>query len=553
MNPVYITSSIYLALIVACLLALTRRGKYEAVVRRVEHFFWRLAASPRLSLLALFFGVVLLRLALIPLLAIPTPEKHDEFSYLLLGDTLAHGRLTNPTHPLSESFETFHVLFSPTYCSKYPPAQGAIMAIGELLGNPWFGVLLSAAFMAAVFCWALRPWMPGRWACFAAFLAAAKLCFTTYWVNSFWGGAAAAIGGALAIGGLARILRRPSSTAAVALGLGISLLANSRPYEGAAFCLPIVAALLWWVVGKTKQKATFSMRLRSVLLPLGVILAVNFVFMGYYNWRLTGNARTIPLTVYEKRYNPGAIFLWESPKPPMQESNREFDVFYNTWVRDLYRPSWTYVKAVTLRKVRLFATLYLWWDLVLVVPALYFLIKRKKLYLLCAAFVSTIAAFLCLAWVLPHYIAPAVCIVFAIIVTAIRHLRLCEPRGLQLGVFLSRLVVLGLLLQTANDVVTQNEDSIGAGGVRMEDRVAVIKKLEALPGKHLVIVRYSSNHNVHNEWVYNSADIDGSKIVWARELDNAQNLRLREYFRDRTVWIIQPDRMSPQLQPASNN
>src|SRR5262249_27629767 len=152
---------------------------YELLLSTVEQGFSRLARRSALAAIALFLGVLLLRAAVLPHIPAPTPGVHDEFSYLLLGDTLAHGRLTNPAPPLWRSFETFHVLFSPTYCSKYPPAQGAVLAVGQLLGNPWFGVLLSVAAMAAAFYWGLRAWMPARWAFLAAFLVAAKLCLTT--------------------------------------------------------------------------------------------------------------------------------------------------------------------------------------------------------------------------------------------------------------------------------------------------------------------------------------------------------------------------------------
>lgn len=545
MNPAYFTTGFYLIALAACLLALLRRGKYERTIGAIEQSFSRLAARPLLATACLFLGMIFLRVALLPLLPVPTPEIHDEYSFLLLGDTIAHGRLANPTPPLYQSFETFHENMYPTYCSKYAPGQGFVLALGEKLGNPWIGVLLITALMVAAFFWSLRVWIPARWAFLASVLVALKLGLASYWMNSFWGGSLPALAGALALGGLGRILKRPSIGAALALGAGIAILANNRPYEGMLFSIPICAVFLWWVIGKAKSPAHWRERFK-VALPVAALLVAGISFVGYYNWRTTGSPLTFAMSLNQKFYDPSAIFIWETPGPPMQHYNPQFDDFYNRWQRDIYGHNWHDLKKVVLRKIHFFGRTYPWWDLLLIVPAVYFLPKRRKLYVLWAALIFNLIAFFSMAWTLPHYVAPAMCIIFAVFVTGIRHLRLFEVRGYALGIFCSRLVVLGLLLQTANAVTTGNEDPLGMGGVRMEGRVAAIHKLEAIPGKHLVFVRYSKDHIVHQEWVFNAADMEGSKIVWARELDSAQNEKLIQHFRDRTVWVIEADKfMSP--------
>jgi hypothetical protein len=72
-------------------------------------------------------------------------------------------------------------------------------------------------------------------------------------------------------------------------------------------------------------------------------------------------------------------------------------------------------------------------------------------------------------------------------------------------------------------------------------RAQIESHLEQLPGRQLVIVRYSPDHQSMDEWVYNAADIDDSKVVWAREMDEAENLDLMHYYKDRNVWLVQPD------------
>jgi hypothetical protein len=55
-----------------------------------------------------------------------------------------------------------------------------------------------------------------------------------------------------------------------------------------------------------------------------------------------------------------------------------------------------------------------------------------------------------------------------------------------------------------------------------------------------VIVRYKPEHNPFDEWVYNQADIDNSKVVWARDMGD-QNNELIRYFSKRRVWLLEAD------------
>jgi len=497
----------------------------------------------------MFFGVVVIRLAVLPLLSGPIPGIHDEFSYLLMADTFAHGRLANPPHPMWMSFETFHVNWHPTYSSMYPPAQGFVLALGQLLGNPWLGVLLSDAAMCAAILWMLQAWMPARWALLGGVFAALNLGIASYWMNSYWGGAVAGTGGALVLGAVARIGRRANLSRALLLGLGIAILANSRPYEGLLFCIPAGVWLLWWLAGKIKSRDSFRVRIRIVLVPLSACLILTLAFIGYYNWRLTGNALLFPHVLNTRTYHSSPLFLWDHAKPPFKYNNNQFEDFYNGWEREDYQTTWKDALDVTVEKVARLGVELFWPGALFLIPGLPFAFRDRKMRLLVVTLVLVVAAVFVVIWSAPHYAAPITCVVYALLVQAVRHLRTNKWKSRSLGVALSRALVVLLVLETGVNVGRRACDPMWWTCTGDPSRVAVMKRLMDTPGKHLIVVRYSDDHNIHDEWVYNGADIDGSKIIWARELDEAQNAKLFAYFKDRQIWLVEPDVGNTEIKP----
>jgi hypothetical protein len=491
------------------------------------------------------FGAALVsmvaRLLLLPLAPVPIPSVHDEFSYLLAADTFAHGRLTNPPHQLWIFLDTFHVLQQPTYASIFPPVQGMALALGQLLGSPWIGVLLSVAVMCAAVAWALQGWLPARWALLGTLIALLRVDLMSYWVDSYWGGAVAATGGALVIGALPRILRRRSLRDSLLLGVGAAILANSRPVEGLLFCLPVavVLALRLFSGGGTG----FRLKVASALLPAILVLGCAAAFMGYYNWRVTGNALLFPHVLVSRIYGGFPVFVWQRAKPALTYANPQL-TGYVDWARsEFLERSWA---RVNLTKCHLGWSFFLGPALSIPLLTLPWLIFDRRVRFL------MIQALWCGIWLLlviyfqPHYAAPLTAGVFAIVAQAIRHLRQWKLRSYRVGIFASRLIVVLLVAR----VLLPGTEIVNAPrrGWNLS-RAQIAGQLQATPQKHLVIVRYAPGHDVSHEWVYNAAEIDAAKIVWAREIPGRDLKPLLDYYRDRRVWLVDADAASPQLKP----
>ena len=146
---------------------------------------------------------------------------------------------------MREFLESSYILFEPNYTSYYPIGQSVVLLLPKLLGvTPWLGVWASVGLMCAALCWMLQAWLPPRWALIGALVGVFQYGIFGYWMNSYWGGAMPALGGALTLGALPRLFRTHKVRDAIWFGLGLLLLSQTRPYEGVALAIPVCLALV---------------------------------------------------------------------------------------------------------------------------------------------------------------------------------------------------------------------------------------------------------------------------------------------------------------------
>jgi hypothetical protein len=487
---------------------------------------------------------------LIPILGIPKPLNHDEFSYLLAADTFAHGRLTNPTHPMWIHFETFHIIQRPTYMSMYPPAQGLVLAAGQLLGSPWIGQLLITALMCSTLCWMLQGWLPPSWALFGAALAVLRLGILSYWMNGYWAASIVTLGGALVLGAWPRLRRHLRVHYALLMGVGLVILANSRPYEGLVFSLPVAVAELFWLLGK--ERPAFKLSFPRVVLPLFLILATGALATGHHYRRVTGDPFLMTYQVNRAAYAAAPYFLWQSAPPEPSYHHKVMRELYLAELK-VFEENFTLegFSEIAVQKANSWWQFYLGPLLTIPLLALPWVVQQRKMRIPVAICAAMIMAFSLQSWFLPHYFAPAVGALYILLVQCMRCLWHSRLMGRRIGPASVRaipvLAVGMILLRLAASVTHVQIEPVWPRGNLA--RFEIQREASQLPGKQLILVSYQSNHNFDHEWVWNDADIDRSKVVWARDMGYSANQELLNYFKDRSVWLVNGDASPPQLQP----
>jgi hypothetical protein len=506
----------------------------------------RHVANPSALAMTVAGAVSLLIAGVLSYVDTPSPVIHDEFSYLLAADTFLNGRLTNPPHPCWRHFESFHIIQQPTYASKYQPVPGFLLAIGiKVVGHPIAGVCLGTALMAICGCWMLRGWLPNRWALFGSLLIALHPSFQFVWGQGYWGGAVPFIGGALLFGAWPRIRASQRAGDAVILGLGLAILAGSRPFEGCLAGCCVLVSMLAWMVGKNRPG--FGRFMINVAVPCGLVLTLFAAFMAYYNQQVTGSPWKLPYAVHEATYGVSPLFVCQTVKPMPEYQHAAMQNYFTNWGLRDFQEQQSFVGWLNAsgRGLLGHARFYLGYLIVPLLTAVLF-VRKPRLRLAWMAVIVALLANSMVPWKIPHYLAPVAPLMFLLIVNGLRYLRILARRTM-VGNWIAPTV---LTFQAFACIGLMQAHSKHDPLPWCQVRDKMERQLAAEPGKDLILVHYSDQHNqlqyrdprIHFEWVYNRANIDEAEVVWARSIDTASDRRLAEYFADRQIWHFWPDR-----------
>ena len=540
-------------------------------------------------------------------LGIPEAIIHDEYSYLLGADTFARGRLTNPSPQFPQFFESEHILVTPSYQSKYPPAQALVLAFGQMVfGHPIWGVWLTCAIFAGSLVWMLQAWTSRQWALAATVLTILTLGTATYWAQSYWGGMLGAAGGALVFGGFRRTLVRPAVGASMLGAVGIVILANARPLEGMVATLVVG---LWVALWFAQDRAhSLSAKLRTVALPVASVLVVGLIAVCGYNRAVTGHIWSSPYEVHIDQYLYRGVFIFSGPRQPERKAPERVDAFYREVAespaagrRELAATAlrnfiWRLPHSLTApfgvstepKLVRApYYGVFVW---LLLLPSIW---ARRSLgsfavlavvaaaaelvvwhfgwvyplplmpFVIAALFAASdgrllrtswwrvaAIAILCLCavqalvmWWLPHYTSPIAAVMIAAMASAFR-LQAVRLR-VQTPRKLYAVVTVVALVHLAGLVVSGS--AVRADRQYGMGRTRLVNELLSKADFHLVFVKYSPRYPPHFEWVYNEADLNGTPVLFAHDLGDVENNSLIDAYPNRLVWKVY---VSPEVHLA---
>jgi hypothetical protein len=334
----------------------------------------------------------------------------------------------------------------------------------------------------------------------------------------------------------------------VLLGLGVAILANSRPLEGMVVALPAAILLAVWAVGELRGKA-LGVVLR-VALPAAAVLTICALGMLRYNQAVTGDAWRLPYVAWEEQYatvpnvSGRPLRVIDTPRPVMIER------FYDR-LAEQYDPArqWLGLRAAIDRLVR---NGEFFWGLGLAVPALLALVAARDPRVRWAWL--AVALLFSLQWLLrpwwPHYTAPAMLVLMAPAMVGLRRLWLGLLGSARAGQSLVAGIVAISLVMIGPQLIERLREQDGWAHTRAH----IAQDLAATGPADIVFVRYGSAHHPAREWVFNAGDLAAAPVLWVRDLGVEANRELLAAFPEHAIWWLDVDVAGedrPALSPYS--
>jgi hypothetical protein len=330
------------------------------------------------------------------------------------------------------------------------------------------------------------------------------------------------------------------------MGLGAGTLALSRPFEGLLVAVPVGIALLWWLV--TSRKTRVGSRVLA-LVPAAAVVLVSLGWLGMYNARVTGSPLRMPYMAYREQYQVMPIWAWQKVREAPPGLNREM-LKYAEWELAASQN-----QTKPLFRAKSFYRLLQFETGPVLMPALLIMlpwtVRRRWMAFAGTASVFVLGFMWASSYVETHYHAPAAGLTLILATAALRQISMIRRRRRAVWPALAALLVVGTVAVAAWEWVEYIRTPLRMMEAWSKSRAEVMETLTQQGGKHVVFVRYNPRHGVESELVYNAADIDGSPVVWVREIDHDQNDRVLTYYPDRTPWImdIADDHRPARIEP----
>lgn len=258
--------------------------------------------------------------------------------------------------------------------------------------------------------------------------------------------------------------------------------------------------------------------------------------------------------VNRNTYARGQYFLWQTPRPE--------PVYHHALMQTFYDDEFHYFLEGRTPRGFLLHSLdkgLTFWKFflgpILTIPLFAFpwILRDRKMRWPLIASVVFLLGLAIETFYFGHYFAPAMSLLFLLLLQCMRHLRIWRWQGNPVGTVLVRVVPLlccaMVILRVAAVLAhAQIEPVYPRGNL---DRAGILLTLEDLPGQHLALVRYAKDHIPEHDWVYNAANIDAAKVVWAWDMGEPSNSELLQYYKNRRMWLVEPDVFPPRLSPYS--